>query len=190
MTALYLSKCLKQIKNTKSLHTCSPVYELPSNTSTLAVSTWMRFLTAFKSVSAANNGSDHTSLPSAGLVVSWLELPRLPLLDGNSEMGAHVRCAVFFYLLTVTNLYFFLQKRPIFRHMSPTCSNLPSDISTMENLPRIIAHYSSTQSEKGSCCCLRLRQWIHCESTFASRISYCLKIIFFEISALYVQDVF
>ena len=35
VTALEINKCLKQIKYQRSLHTCTPLSELPSNISTM-----------------------------------------------------------------------------------------------------------------------------------------------------------
>ena len=60
-------------------------------------------------------------------------------LDGNSEIGAHVRNNVCYYLClwhliksrAVTNRFFFAPKRHIFPHASATCSELPSNISTL-----------------------------------------------------------
>ena len=59
-------------------------------------------------------------------------------LDGNSEIGAQVRSNLY-YLICLRRLNssgqsqigFFSLKRPIFLHACTTCSELPSNISTM-----------------------------------------------------------
>ena len=62
----------------------------------------------------------------------------IPILDGNSEKGAHVR-SILCTLICLRHLIrsravtdpFFSPKRPNFLHVCTTCSELPSNISTM-----------------------------------------------------------
>ena len=65
------------------------------------------------------------------------------ILEGDSEIGAHVRSKLGFRICLrhlirsrlVTNRIFFSAKRPIFLHACATCSELPSKVSIMK-LPR------------------------------------------------------
>ena len=60
------------------------------------------------------------------------------ILDGNSEIDAHVRSNLCYVISSghsnryrsVTNLMFY-PKRPVFFHACATCSEIPSNISAM-----------------------------------------------------------
>ena len=73
----------------------------------------------------------------------WLRSPAVNsivalILDGNSDIGAHVRPFVLFkafdWIENSDKLYFFSAKRPIYLHACTTCSELPSEISTMGSI--------------------------------------------------------
>ena len=63
----------------------------------------------------------------------------VPVLDVNSEMGAHVKSNIFLFDLIKAFVYFerrhkldlFSPKRSIFLYAFATCSELPSNISNM-----------------------------------------------------------
>ena len=56
------------------------------------------------------------------------------ILDGNSEIGVHFTKNHWYLICLrhlITNRILFTMKRPIFFHVCTTCSELPSNISTM-----------------------------------------------------------
>ena len=57
------------------------------------------------------------------------------ILDGNSEIGVHVRSNICFFDLCKAfdkiEIVFLSPKRPIFLHACETCSELPCNISTI-----------------------------------------------------------
>ena len=75
------------------------------------------------------------------IIGRWIfDEPTVLILDGNSEIGAHVRINNLYNLIclrqlirsrAVTNRIFF-SKRPIFLHVCVTCSELPSNMRTSE----------------------------------------------------------
>ena len=90
------------------------------------------------------------------------------LLDGNSEIGAHVCsnlcyfiCLGHFIRLSVVTNLFFLPKRPIILHSCATFSEEQSDISTMGPvtfaLPTLIVFFSLTLEFALNACVLSLK---------------------------------
>ena len=73
--------------------------------------------------------------------LTWQRIaqPMAIIIDGNSEIGAHARSNLCYLnclrhlirLRAIKNLIFFLQERPIFLDTCATCSELPSNISTI-----------------------------------------------------------
>ena len=56
------------------------------------------------------------------------------MLDGNSEIDAHTETAISVIREQSQIRVFFYPKRPIFYHAYATCSELPSNISTIGRL--------------------------------------------------------
>ena len=71
------------------------------------------------------------------------------ILDGNSEIGAHVWSDLGYLIRLICLMHikqskiFFLQIRPIFRHACAICSELPSNLSTMILFRISLRHHSN-----------------------------------------------
>ena len=53
------------------------------------------------------------------------------MLDGNSEMGAHVPSAKEFVLIDKSRIFFFLQQNTCFHHACASRADSPANISAM-----------------------------------------------------------
>ena len=90
---------------------------------------------------------DSESVPTPTGIVAEVTLkcrfssPTILLCDGKSEIGGHgwsdLGCMIcarhLFNSREVTKRFFFSLKRPISLHIHATCSELPSNISTMSS---------------------------------------------------------
>ena len=85
---------------------------------------------------------------------------RVLILDGNSEIGLHVilsQCYLICLrhligLKAATNRIFFPLKRPIFLPACATCSELPSNISTLGNRVSIPDSWTRWKGRRGHSC--------------------------------------